>query len=109
VAARASQAYAATGERESALKLAEHAITLIPRSVDQVSGPTLDENLALIQTTFRDKDRAISTLTDLLQTPYNSWIYGSVPVTPALLKLDPIWDPLRDDPVFQKLCATKEP
>jgi hypothetical protein len=29
------------------------------------------------------------------------------PVTPALLRLDPIWDPLRADPAFQKLCEEK--
>jgi len=32
-----------------------------------------------------------------------------MPVTLALLRLDPIWDPLRGDPVFQKLCEEKKP
>jgi hypothetical protein len=31
------------------------------------------------------------------------------PITPALLKLDPIWDPLRADSAFQKLCEEKQP
>jgi len=55
--------------------------------------------------------RAISTLTRLLQTPYASWIYfyGRMPVTPALLRLDPVWDPLRADPAFQKLYEEKQP
>jgi hypothetical protein len=35
-------------------------------------------------------------------------IYG-MPITPALLRLDPIWDPLRADPAFQKLCEEKQP
>jgi hypothetical protein len=48
-------------------------------------------------------------LTRLLQTPYGGWLYSPTPVTPALLKLDPIWDPLRADPVFQKLCEEKQP
>ena len=104
LAVRVSQAYAATGKNDSALKLAERAIMLLPRTLDQVSGPTCEENLALIQTSIGEKSRAISTLTELLHTPYNSWIYGSAPITPTLLKLDPIWDSLRTDPAFQKLC-----
>ena len=35
--------------------------------------------------------------------------YGVTPITPALLRLDPIWDPLRADPAFQKLCEEKQP
>jgi TolB-like protein/Tfp pilus assembly protein PilF len=109
LAARVSQAFAATGEKDSALKLAERATMLLPRAIDQVSGPTFEENLALIQTSFGEKSRAISTLTQLLQTPYNSWIYGPAPITPAFLKLDPIWDSLRTDPAFHKLCEKKQP
>src|SRR5262249_31894760 len=44
---------------------------------------------------------AISILKQLLQTPYRA------PITTALLRLDPIWDPLRADPAFQKLCEDK--
>jgi len=106
--ARVSQAFAATGQKDSALRLAERAIMLMPRSVDHVTGPTFEENLALIQTSFSEKSHAISTLTPLLQTAYNSWIYGSAPITPALLKFDPIWDSLRSDPAFHKLCEKKQ-
>ena len=74
-----------------------------------VVGPGFEENLALIQTIFGENSRAISTLTQLLQTPYSSWLYGPAPITPALLRLDPIWDPLRADPAFQKLCEEKQP
>ena len=81
---------------------------LLPRAKDLVTGPGFEENLALIQTIFSENRRAISTLTQLLQTPYASWFYGA-PVTPALLRLDPIWDPLRGDPAFQKLCEEKQP
>jgi serine/threonine protein kinase/Tfp pilus assembly protein PilF len=104
-----SHAYAATGEKDSALKLAERAIMLVPRAIDQVSGPTLEENLAFIQMIFGENSRAISTLTQLSQTPYSSWIYSPAPITPAFLKLDPIWDSLRTDPAFQKLCEKKQP
>ena len=72
-------------------------------------GPGYEENLAVIQTVFGENSRAISTLTHLLKTPYGSYIYGPAPVTPALLRLDPLWDPLRADPAFQKLCEEKQP
>jgi len=73
-----------------------------------MSGPALEEILALIQTIFGENSRAISALTLLLQTPYQSWHYGPAPITPALLRLDPLWDPLRADPAFQKLCEEKQ-
>ena len=81
---------------------------LLPRAKDAMDGPGFEENLALIQTIFGENSRAISTLTQLLQTPYDSWLYGPTPITPALLRLDPIWDPLRADPAFQKLCEEKQ-
>ena len=97
------------GKKDSALKLAERAIMLLPRAKDPVVRPHFEENLALIQTIFGENSRAISTLTQLLQTPYKTWIYSLTPITPALLRLDPIWDPLRSDPRFQKLVASPTP
>src|SRR5262249_50648848 len=101
-------ANAVLGEKNSALNEIQRAIMLLPNAKDQVNGPAREEGLAVIQTTFGENSQAISTLTHLLQTPYNSWIYGA-PVTPALLRLDPFWDPLRADPAFQKLCEEKQP
>ena len=56
-----------------------------------------------------ENSRAISILTELLQQPYWSYFYGPPAITPAHLRLDPIWDPLRGDPAFQKLCEEKQP
>jgi hypothetical protein len=81
---------------------------LLPSAKERVHAPAREEVLAVIQVTFGENSSAISTLTHLLQTPYSSWIYGA-PVTPALLRLDPFWDPLRNDPAFQKLCEEKQP
>jgi serine/threonine-protein kinase len=78
------------------------------RAQDAIAGPVNEQNLAEIQAMFGENSRAISTLTQLLQTPYEG-PYGGVPITPALLRLDPIWDPLRADPAFQKLCEEKQP
>ena len=44
----------------------------------------------------------------VLQTPHNELGLNEAPITPALLRLDPLWDPLRSDPAFQKLCEEKQ-
>jgi serine/threonine protein kinase/predicted Zn-dependent protease len=108
-AANLSQAYAVMGKKDSAFKLAERAVMLLSRDKDRVNGPTLEHNLALIQAMLGETKLAISTLTELLQAPYNTWgwLHGPMPVTPALLRLDPLWDPLRGDPAFEKLCEEK--
>ena len=103
-----SQAYAAMGEKDSALNAAERAVMLVNRAKEPRDVPGLEENVAVIQTIFGENSRAISILTRLLQTPYDSPIYPFV-LTPALLRLDPTWDPLRSDPAFQKLCEEKQP
>jgi TolB-like protein/Tfp pilus assembly protein PilF len=97
-------AYAALGEKDLAQKEAERAIMLLPSSRDAVDGPGAEENLALVQAIFGENSRAIATLERLLHTPFQSQLYGPMPLTPAFLRLDPLWDPLRTDPGFQQLC-----
>ena len=109
IAAALAVDYAILDEKDSALNEAQRAITLVPTSKDRLSGPGFEENLALVEMIIGENGRAISTLTRLLQTPYGGWLYSPAPITPALLTLDPLWDPLRADPAFQKLCEEKQP
>jgi TolB-like protein/Flp pilus assembly protein TadD len=109
VAAALAVAYAFLDEKDSALKEAERAITLVPSNKDRLSGPAFEENLALVEMIIGENSRAIATLTRLLETPYGGWLYSPAPITPTLLRLDPLWDPLRADPAFQRLCEKKQP
>ena len=109
VAAALAVAYAILDEKDSAINEAQRAITLLPSNKDRLSGPAFEENLALVEMIIGENTRAIATLTRLLQTPYGGWLYSPTPITPALLRLDPLWDPLRADPAFQKLCEEKQP
>jgi hypothetical protein len=74
---------------------------LVPSANDPVDGPAYEETLALVQTMLGENSRAISTLGRLLKTPYSGFLYPRTPITPALLRLDAVWDPLRSDPRFQ--------
>jgi serine/threonine protein kinase/Tfp pilus assembly protein PilF len=97
----------AIGDKDSALKEYDRATALLASAKDRVYEPSPGEVLALIEMIVGENNGATSTLTQLLQTPYSGWFYYATPVTPALLRLDPIWDPLRGDPNFQKLCEEK--
>jgi TolB-like protein/class 3 adenylate cyclase/Tfp pilus assembly protein PilF len=86
--------YAGLGEKEKALEQARHAITDYDN--DALVKPFAETSLAVVQAQTGDIDSAISALPHLLEVP-NGETCGN-------LQLNPLWDPLRKDPRFQKLC-----
>jgi serine/threonine-protein kinase len=98
---------AGLGDKTAALALSEQAMAVNPPEKDAVDGPVRIEILARVAARFGEEDRAIAALETLLSTPYSGAM--GEPLTPALLRLDPMFDPLRADPRFQKLAAAPEP
>jgi TolB-like protein/Tfp pilus assembly protein PilF len=94
------------GDKAAAFKLAERAMAAVPMEKDPLSGPVPIEILARVAAGTGEPDRAIADLQKLLSIPYEGAVAWGMPLTPALLRLDPMFDPLRNDPRFQKLAAT---
>ena len=97
------------GDKAAALALSERAMAAIPIEKDAVDGPIPIEILARVAAQMGEPDRAIAALQKLLSIPYEGALAANVPLTPALLRLDPMFDPLRNDPRFQKLAASPAP
>src|SRR5438067_1364025 len=97
------------GDKTAAFKLIERAMTVISIEKDAVWGPIPIEILARVSARMGEPDRAIAALEKLLSIPYDGALAQNVPLTPALLRLDPMFDPLRNDPRFQKLAASPAP
>jgi tetratricopeptide (TPR) repeat protein len=96
------------GNKVAALALSEQAMAEIPIEKDAVDCFVPIEILARVAARMGEPDRAIAALQKLLSMPYAGAL-PSGPLTPALLRLDPMFDPLRNDPRFQKLVASSAP
>src|SRR5213075_623268 len=93
------QAYAGLGEAATAIAEGQKAMAMCPASKFPWNGPATEENMAAIYALLGDADHAIPILKRLLQTTYADAI------TPALLRINPAWDQIRNDPRFQELAA----
>ncbi len=89
------------GQKEEAIAEGKRAVELLPESQDALDGPSGTAALAQIYAWTGEFDEAFRLLDHLLVVPSN--------VTVPMLKLDPAWDPLRQDPRFQALIDKYSP
>ncbi len=97
------------GDKAAALTLAGRAIAVNPIEKDALDGSATIEILARVAARMGEPDRAIAALQKLLSIPCQGALAANVPLTPALLRLDSMFDPLRNDPRFEKLVASAAP
>jgi len=96
-----AQVDAGLGQKDLAIREAQHAIDLMPISKDIYDGALVLEGLAQVYAWSGDRDRAIELVQKLVTMP--SYINY------ARLKLHPLWSPLRGDPRFEKIVNSLAP
>jgi serine/threonine-protein kinase len=94
------------GDKAAALTLSERGIVVLPIEKDVLTGPAPIETLARVAAQTGEHDRAIAALKQVLSIPGTGALDKYMPLTPALLRLDPMFDPLRNDSRFQILVAS---
>ena len=95
---------AALGNKEAALQEGRHAMELLPVEKDLIAGQALMAYFAVIAAWADEKDMA------LLQLATAAPTFGGAFVTSyGILMLSPFWDPLRDDPRFEKIVTSLAP
>ena len=94
--------YLALGRNADALRVAQKAAELMPIEKDTLSGAYFQTGLAQIEARAGAPEEAVKRLRHLLSIP------AGQPMSIARLKIDPVWDPIRDRPDFQQLLSGTE-
>ncbi len=100
---------AVLGDKAAAMTLAERGLSVMPLDKDVMFGPMPIEILARVGAQTGEPGRVIPALQKLLSIPSASPLASNAPLTVALLRLDPMFDPVRNDPGFQKLAEAPAP
>ncbi|HKD18374.1 MAG TPA: protein kinase, partial [Thermoanaerobaculia bacterium] len=87
------------GRKDEAIREGLRAVELQPTSKDAVNGPYDQHLLARIYILVGEHEKALDQIEAILKIPYY--------LSPAWLKIDPNFDPLRKNPRFQKLASGK--
>jgi len=95
-------------DKAAALALVERAISHNPIEKQAANSMQPLDILARVEARVGEPNRAVATLEKILSRPGNGGLANGMPLTPALLRLDPMFDPLRNDPRFQKLSEEKK-
>ncbi len=89
--------YARLGMKEKALEYGKLAVAKLPVSRDALQGQVHMDKLAMIYAITGEHDKVFDLLDQILAMPV------SISITPEILRLDPVWDPIREDPRFDRL------
>ena len=84
---------------EDAVREGERAVALLPYPAGGSESTLMPANLARIHLLLGDREKVIDVLIGVFSRPG--------PLSPAWLRVDPFWDPLRSSPRFQQLAAAR--
>jgi serine/threonine protein kinase/tetratricopeptide (TPR) repeat protein len=98
-----SWVYVCLGRNADALRVAQQAAEALPLEKDAIFGANFLLGLAQIEAHTGQSEEAVKVLRQLLTIP------AGENISIARLKIDPVWDPIRNDPGFQKLLSEPEP